>query len=75
MVVVGLLACWAEIESLRLVGSELALPVGAAFMAAQWPLRRFKETRPWRLAWLTGSQAVTVFVCVVYLVLAIKRFA
>lgn len=63
----GLSACWAELESLHLVGYRWFLPMGTAFATAQLPFRRLTSSRPWRLAWLAGSQAATGLIGLVYI--------
>lgn len=71
--VVGVLAFAAEVAALRTTGWAWAVPVGVGFVALQWPLARFETLRPWRLAWLTGSQVVTVGVTGAYIVTGIAR--
>lgn len=67
-VVLGLVGCAAELEVLHQIGWQWVVPVGAGFIAVQWPLRAVQTARPWRFAWLAGSQLVTIAIGVAYVV-------
>jgi len=64
--VLGLVTCWGELESLHLIGWHWVLAVGAGFVVAQWPFRRIEGSRPWRVAWLAGSQGATLLISLGY---------
>jgi hypothetical protein len=71
--VLGLAACWAELESLHLIGWRWVPLIGTAFVAVQWPFRRYAASRPWRLAWLAGSQTATALIGLAYLVFFVRQ--
>ncbi|MGC8513860.1 MAG: nuclease-related domain-containing protein [Acidimicrobiales bacterium] len=69
----GLVSCVAELEAVHLAGWYWAVPIGLAFFALQLPLRRWRAARPWRVAWVAGSQIVTVAIALAYVGLLIAR--
>ena len=71
----GLVACWAELESLHLIGWHWVLLVGAAFAAVQWPFRTSTAGRPWRVAWLAGSQGATALIALAYVAYLVRNLA
>lgn len=72
-VVLGLAAWWTELETMHLLGWDWFILIGVAFAAAQWPFTRYRASRPWRVAWLAGSQAATALIAIAYVVTAGRR--
>jgi hypothetical protein len=65
-VAVGIAGFVAGAEALRATAPAWFLPVGAALGSLVWPALRLKVPRLYRLAWLTGTQAITLLLAVAY---------